>query len=878
MVATMRLFLCAIAMNILTSGNAIPLSPGGPYNTSAGPIEGKINVHLVPHTHDDVGWLKTVEELYLGAKNHIQISAVQFILDSVIDSLLADENRKFIYVEIAFFSRWWRRQSESRRAQVLQLIDAGRLEFINGGWVSNDEATPTFVDIMDQHTMGTTFIAREIGPQHNPTIGWQVDPFGHSLFQAKAYAKMGMNGWFFGRSDSQDFAIRQATRRLESLHSDILAGSMDGYGPPSGFDWNIISADEPLNDDEYLGEPNIERRVNAFVEECLKRADYYNQPDEGSKHIMLTMGSDFQYEYAHTWFSNLDKLIHYANLDGRVNVFYSTPSIYTEQRSKQSHKLENRSDYDWFPYCDSDETKADGHGKLIKVGGHAYWTGYFTSRPLLKRLVREASTALELCRIMEIASFKPDEKIEDIDNPSWMLWEALSVVQHHDGVSGTARQNVTDDYERRLRSAMDECGASIGRYLGLASSAKSDEPKDFNYQSMMNRKQTTMDEIPMNGDIGVNYYFAYYNSSMGKTTERAGQASGAYIFRPDCPEGDVAPCRPTRIPHNASWVKHRVVDNRIEWEVGPIPEDNGVVGKEVVLIIEPKDPIHNRGTFFTDSNGYEWVERKVNERKTWKNVVTDPVAGNYYPVTAGISILDSDKALVVIPDRSVGGTSLVDNQIEIMVHRRTFADDLRGVDEPLDERTSDSHGIVVSGQTRIVFARTNKNKAKVPLRVPLDYIRPPINLPHSYQAIQEVTSMYTPQISDSSVICTQLHRVNVPEFCQLGEHDCILVRLSHRDISEGRPVPIDFNTLFQMATVYKVTETVLHAGKTVEAAAETKIHWTATDDEGVNEPEDNKVIIAPGQIRTFILEMVFQTGRPALRNRPRGGQLTVEVI
>jgi len=32
-----------------------------------------------------------------------------------------------------------------------------------------------------------------------------------------------------------------------------------------------------------------------------------------TNHIMMTMGSDFQYENANEWFKNLDKLIKYVN-------------------------------------------------------------------------------------------------------------------------------------------------------------------------------------------------------------------------------------------------------------------------------------------------------------------------------------------------------------------------------------------------------------------------------------------------------------------------------------------------------------------------------------------------------------------------------------
>ena len=99
----------------------------------------KLQVHLVPHTHDDTGWKKTVDEYYYGANRTIQAGAVQYILDTVVTSLIANPNRTFIYVEMAFFQRWWSQQDDFTKDIVKKLIKNKQLEFINGGWCMNDE-------------------------------------------------------------------------------------------------------------------------------------------------------------------------------------------------------------------------------------------------------------------------------------------------------------------------------------------------------------------------------------------------------------------------------------------------------------------------------------------------------------------------------------------------------------------------------------------------------------------------------------------------------------------------------------------------------------------------------------------------------------------
>ena len=279
----------------------------------------KLQVHLVPHTHDDVGWLKTVDEYYYGANNSIQHAGVQYILDSVIPQLTADPSKRFIYVEIAFFERWWNQQSDAMRAEVKKLVDEKRLEFINAGWCMNDEAATHYNAIIDQMTYGLNFVQDTFGSAARPRIAWHIDPFGHSNEQASMFAQMSFDGFFLGRIDYADKALRLKQQRMELVwrgsrnlgqNSDIFAGVLyNNYAPPRGFCYDQSCNDTPVQDDPNLFDYNVKDTVDRFVKAALAQAAHYK-----TNHILMTMGEDFQYENANTWFKNLDKLIKYVNL------------------------------------------------------------------------------------------------------------------------------------------------------------------------------------------------------------------------------------------------------------------------------------------------------------------------------------------------------------------------------------------------------------------------------------------------------------------------------------------------------------------------------------------------------------------------------------
>jgi lysosomal alpha-mannosidase len=303
----------------------------------------------------------------LGSHSDIQHAGVQYILENVISELQVDPKRRFIYVEIAFFARWWQRQTDAKKAIVRRLVENRQFEFINGGASMNDEGATHYTDTIDQMTWGHQFLLHEFGADAVPTIGWQIDPFGHSAEQASLFALMGFNAMFFGRVDFQDFQHRRRNKTLEyvwrgspslgtatQLFTGIFfASDTNVYGPPPGFNfdqncWGGPCPDAPLQDDPSVPEYNIEERAAAFVQLARQQALHYRGND-----ILMTMGSDFMYENAASWFMNLDKLI--AHVNGHpakygVNVFYSTPSTYVAAKHASNLTWSVKTD-DHFPYC-----------------------------------------------------------------------------------------------------------------------------------------------------------------------------------------------------------------------------------------------------------------------------------------------------------------------------------------------------------------------------------------------------------------------------------------------------------------------------------------------------------------------------------------------
>ena len=87
----------------------------------------KLRIFVVPHSHNDPGWLKTVDQYFQEQTNKI--------LTGMINALSENIERKFIWAEISYFSMWWDSTTPDMHNKVKTLLANKQFEFVTGGWV-----------------------------------------------------------------------------------------------------------------------------------------------------------------------------------------------------------------------------------------------------------------------------------------------------------------------------------------------------------------------------------------------------------------------------------------------------------------------------------------------------------------------------------------------------------------------------------------------------------------------------------------------------------------------------------------------------------------------------------------------------------------------
>lgn len=196
---------------------------------------------------------------------------------------------------------------------------------------------------------------------------------------------------------------------------------------------------------------NVGNRAREFANIMRGRAMAYR-----TQHLLVPFGDDFKFKSADRQFGNMDRLIDHINANPQtygMKVQYSTLSDYFAgvAAAQVKHPMIQG---DFFPYADNEDS---------------YWTGYYTTRPLLKQKSRRLNHILRACeQLVVLVRSSPHSNLDTTRRELTVgFWEdkfkeverarmETALFLHHDAITGTSRTNVVQDYQQRMDSAAEQ--------------------------------------------------------------------------------------------------------------------------------------------------------------------------------------------------------------------------------------------------------------------------------------------------------------------------------------------------------------------------------------------------------------------------------------
>lgn len=391
-------------------------------------------LHFIPHSHMDMGWVQTINEYFESAVSPIHDSLMEALKKSPASPRL---RRKFVLNDLMFLRMWLNSDAKTaaqKTRMVQEFLQQGVLELVGAGMVMPDSACPHYEDMITNFFSGITFTETNFSTRSQ--VAFQLDSFGqtHALFYIASL--FGMHDAVFHRiphnlrdrlkkADQFEFQWLLPFGRRVNVHLN------ENYG----WDRSFIFAPEapPAHIDE--------KKFKAFK-------DSRSMGYRGSKMVLL--GDDFEYSHAGEQFDLFDEV---AQKDPSFS--YSTMAEYLDDfYSKAGPFVQVTGDF--LPYMDPYLEGADR--------GYQAWTGYFTSKPNLKirvRRVHQMHRALMFWATSWLAKRqKSSELTLDVHKQLMDLSADVSLLLHHDCITGTARRDVDTDYYDRIRQ-MEERATRI---------------------------------------------------------------------------------------------------------------------------------------------------------------------------------------------------------------------------------------------------------------------------------------------------------------------------------------------------------------------------------------------------------------------------------
>ncbi|XP_023068028.1 alpha-mannosidase 2 isoform X1 [Piliocolobus tephrosceles] len=489
-----------------------------------------LQVFVVPHSHNDPGWLKTFNDYFR--------DKTQYIFNNMVLKLKEDSRRKFIWSEISYLSKWWDIIDIQKKDAVKSLIENGQLEIVTGGWVMPDEATARYFALIDQLIEGHQWLENNIGVK--PRSGWAVDPFGHSPTMSYLLNRAGLSHMLIQRVH---YAVKKHFAQHKTLEffwrqnwdlgsvTDILCHMMPFYsydiphtcGPDPKiccqFDFKRLPGGRfgcPWGvPPETIHPGNVQSRARMLLDQYRKKSKLFR-----TKVLLAPLGDDFRYCEYTEWdlqFKNYQQLFDYMNSQSKfkVKIQFGTLSDFFDALDKADETQRDKGQSmfpvlsgDFFTYADRDDH---------------YWSGYFTSRPFYKRMDRIMESHLRAAEILYYFALRQAHKYKIDKFLSSSLYTALTearrnlgLFQHHDAITGTAKDWVVVDYGTRLFHSLMVLEKIIGTsafFLILKDKLTYDSYSSDTFLEM-DLKQKSQDSLPQKNIIRLSAeprYLVVYN-------------------------------------------------------------------------------------------------------------------------------------------------------------------------------------------------------------------------------------------------------------------------------------------------------------------------------------------------------------------------------